>query len=77
VVGSPLFYKRWKKREGGWVMEDVKKMTVEELRAELMRIRMGRASTGARKRVEAKTKRVSESAKLKKVAEGASDADWV
>jgi len=55
---------------------DVTKMTEKELREELTRIRMERAGCGQKKRTEAKGKRISESAKLKKITEGEANAEW-
>lgn len=63
-------------------MEDklVSKMTEEELRVELSRIRGERAGKGRQKRKEAKTKRVSQAGQdisRRKNVEAEADADWV
>ena len=61
-------------------MRDVDKMTEEELRAELERIRGERAGKGRQKRAQAKTKRIDGAAKegrARKSAKAIEEADWV
>ena len=63
-------------------MEDknVIEMTEEELRVELVRIREERAGKGRQKRKEAKTKRIVQGGKDRRVrrnVEAEAEADWV
>jgi len=61
-------------------MKDAKDMTVDELRAELEKIRAERSGVGRVKRAEAKTKRISgqiSEKRRKENAEKVESAEWI
>lgn len=58
---------------------DVSKMTDEEIRDELSRVRSERAGRGMQKRRQAKTKRIDghyKQKKVEKVVKAVEDAEW-